>query len=237
MEKVAFLAQTCAEFAQCDKNPEKIAWMACHFSPYGTGLSNLPRMLPEGSMLIVNDRIPICGHDPKRIAKQISEIVSEFSCSAVLLDFQRPGCELTYEVVRSVIQRLSCPVGVSHLYAAGFSCPVFLPPPDLDVPILSHLAPWDGREIWLEAALDMAQFTVTENGCTSLPLPYSPPEGNVLRDEKLCCSYRCDIHDDAAVFTLWRTPEDLGRLLELSAQLGVTRSVGLYQQLKESPLV
>lgn len=231
MEKVAFLALTCAEFAQYDKKSEKIAWMACHFSPYGTGLSNLPRELPEGSMLIVNDRIPICGHDPELIAKQINVLVSEFSCSTVLLDFQRPGNDQTRRVVQSVSETRSCPVGVSHLYAEGLSCPVFLPPPDLDAPISSHLAPWDGREIWLEAALDMAQYTLTEKGCTSLSLPYSPPNGNVLRDENLCCSYRCDIRDDAAVFTLWRTPEDLSDLLTQAKQLGIKHTIGLYQQL------
>lgn len=237
MEKVEFLAQTSAEFAFSEKKPEKIAWMACHFSPYGMGLSNLPQTLPEGSMLILNDRIPICSHDPGLIAAQLSDAVSDFSCCAVLLDFQRPGSDRTRQVVQSIIEAHPCPVGVSHLYAEEFDCPVFLPPPDLDKPLRDHLAPWDGREIWLEAALDMARFTVTEKGCTSLPLPYSPPDGDFFKDEALCCSYRCDIHPDAAVFTLWRTPEDLADLLTQAQALGIPRTIGLYQQLKNGPLV
>lgn len=232
MDKVEFLAQTGAEFAQCDKKPPKIAWMACHFSPYGTGLSNLPTTLPEGSMLIVNDRIPVCGHDPGRIVQQLNAAVSDFSCCAVLLDFQRSDCAENRQVAQAVLDGVSCPVGVSHLYAKNMDCPVFLPPPELDVPLDQHLAPWDGREIWLEAALDIAQLTVTEKGCTSLPLPYSPPDGDFFKDDALCCSYRCDIRPDAAVFTLWRTPEDLENLLTKANTAGIHRTVGLYQQLK-----
>lgn len=236
MEKVEFLAMTGAEFAQCEEKPGKIGWMACHFSPYSTGLSNLPTELPGGSMLIVNDRIPICGHDPGQIAQQLNEMVSAFSCCAVLLDFQRPGIEPTGQLVQMLTKSLSCPVGVSHLYAKELDCPVFLPPPALDTPLECHLAPWNGREIWLEAALDMAQFTVTEKGCTSLLLPYSPPDGDFFRDDGLCCSYRCDIRPDAAVFTLWRTPIDLADLLTQAQTLGIRRTVGLYQQLRKDPL-
>ena len=228
MEKVEFLAQTSAEFAFCREKPQKIAWMACHFSPYGTGLSNLPNALPKGSMLIINDRIPICGHAPEVIARQLRQVAGEMECGCALLDFQREN-EQTYDVIRAVLEGAGCPVGVSEGYARDFDCPVFLSPPPLDVPLESHLAPWEGREIWLEAALDAQQFTVTEKGCTSLPLPYSPPEGEVFRDDTLCCSYRCDIRD-AAIFTLWRTPEDLENLLTQAQALGIRRTVGLYQQ-------
>ena len=231
MEKVEFLAMTCAEFAQCDEKPKKTAWMACHFSPYGTGLSNLPQTLPEGSMLIVNDRIPICAHDPNQIAEELKALVSAFSCETVLLDLQRENIPETDAVVKAVLSVLTCPVGVSDLYAGKYDCPVFLPPPELDVPLSSHLAPWEGREIWLEAALDMAQFTVTEKGCASLSLPYSPPDGNFFRDDGLCCSYCCDIRPDAAIFTLWRTPKDLADLLTQAQALGIHRTIGLYQQL------
>ncbi len=232
MEKVEFLAMTCAEFARCDKKPKKTAWMACHFSPYGMGLSNLPQALPEGSMLIVNDRIPICGHEPNQIAGELETIVSALSCESVLLDLQREYSPETDAVVQAVLSTLTCPVGVSDLYAGKHDCPVFLPPPELDVPLKDHLAPWMGREIWLEAALDMAQFTVTEKGCTSLPLPYTPPEDGFFRDEELCCSYRFDMRDDAAVFTLWRTPENLENLLTKATNAGIHRTIGLYQQLR-----
>lgn len=236
MDLEQFLAMTGAEFAGCEKKPAKIAWMACHFSPYGTGLSNRPATLPPGSMLIVNDRIPICGHDPARIAAELETMVSEMNCSCVLLDFQRPNEPETAAVVQTVLTQIPCPVGVSHLYAAELTCPVFLPPPPLLTPLAEHLAPWDGRELWLEAALDTTLITVTETGSTLIPQPYAPPEQPCHHDDDLHCTYRMTLSPNAATFRLTRTRSDLHDLLTQAAQLHVTRSVGLYQQLKEGPL-
>ena len=47
-----FLAMTAAEIQGTETLPPKTAWMACHFSPYSTGLSNLPKALPPGLSLI-----------------------------------------------------------------------------------------------------------------------------------------------------------------------------------------
>ena len=59
-----FLAMTAAEMRNISVCPPKIAWMACHFSPYGLGLSNMPKDLPSNSLLIVDDYTPPSGHDP-----------------------------------------------------------------------------------------------------------------------------------------------------------------------------
>ena len=83
-----YLALTAAEFQNCSSLPEHAAWMACHYSPYGLGLSNIPKDLPQGSMLILNDRTPPCRHDPELIARQLGEIAERFQCGGVLLDFQ-----------------------------------------------------------------------------------------------------------------------------------------------------
>ena len=53
-----FLAMTAAEMQNSSQLPPKIAWMACHFSPYGLGLSNLPKELPSDSLLMVDDITP-----------------------------------------------------------------------------------------------------------------------------------------------------------------------------------
>ena len=86
-----FLAMTAAEICACPVLPPKIAWMACHFSPYGLGLSNLPKTLPPGSLLMVDDITPPHKHDPALIGKQLHSCVEALQCSAVLLDFQRIG--------------------------------------------------------------------------------------------------------------------------------------------------
>ena len=59
-----YLAMTAAEMAGTAPLPRYMAWMACHFSPYSTGLTNRPAKLRQGSLLILNDRTPIHCHDP-----------------------------------------------------------------------------------------------------------------------------------------------------------------------------
>lgn len=225
-----YLAMTAAEMQENTPLPSKFAYMACHFSSYGTGLSNLPKWLPEGSMLILNDRTPICGHDPELICNQLRECIERLHCSGLLLDFQRPDYEATAILSQNLISALPCPVGLSDAYAASFFCPVFLPPPPLDVPLERHLVPWQGREIWLEAALDGLQLTLTSQGCQAEPIP-SPAFSGGFRDEALHCHYAIQSCADFAKFTLYRTREDLDALLEEATSLGISKAIGLWQEL------
>lgn len=55
------------------------------------------------------------------------------------------------------------------------------------------------------------------------------------RDEKLHCHYQIHTDADSARFTLFHTPEDLDALLTEGEALGVTRAVGLYQELHGIP--
>ena len=117
----------------------------------------------------------------------------------------------------------------------GLTCPVFLPPVPPDVNLADYLAPWQGREIWLELALDGEAITLTPSGAITAPLP---PAAQLLgghRDEKLHCHYQIHTDADSARFTLFRTPEDLDELLIEGEALGVTRAVGLYQELHGIP--
>ena len=231
MEIPLYLAMTAAEFAFCDALPQNCAWMACHFSPYGTGITNLPTNLPKGSLLILDDSTPICGHDPQRIATELAELYVKFHPSGILLDFQRSGYSETVDVAAFIVDKLPRPVCVSDIYAKGLDCPVFLPPPRLTCRLEDHLVPWGGREIWLEASRESLCCTVTENGCcirrqpylTEMPLPFS--------DSSLHCHYRIEEIDGAARFYLQRTAGDLSSLLEEAAASGVTTAVGLWQEL------
>lgn len=223
-----YLAQTATEMAG---NPisEQLAYMACHFSPGGKGLSNLPQTLPPGAMLILDDSTPMDGHDPDLILKQLSAEIEHHCCESVLLDFQQPGIDDQYSLARKLIDALPCPVGVSELYAREHSCPVFLPPVPPDTPISDYLEPWKDREIWLEIASDGIILTLTEAGCSSKPLWDFPEEG--LTDEKLHCHYSIGITDDTAIFRLWRTMADSDALLREAESLGVTKAIGLWQEL------
>lgn len=226
-----FLALTAAEFQSCPALPKQLGWMACHFSPYGTGLSNLPAFLPEGSMLILNDRIPLCRHDPERITGQLRRTVEALGCSGVLLDFQRGGSAKTGELCAQLSASLPCPVVVSDLYARELDCPVFLPPCPHHVPLADHLLPWKQRRIWLDLARNAETITLTKAGSQihSLPLGESPDGGHA--DRLLRCHYTIETGVESVRFTLWRTEEDLDALAAEAEILGVETLVGLYCEL------
>ena len=224
-----YLAQTWGEFSACSIAPQPMAWMACHFSSYGSGLSNLPPALPPGSMVILNDRIPIHGHDPARITDQLHTLIERTQAVCVLLDLQRPDEPEASGIAAALVASLPCPVGVAESYAAPLNCPVFLSPPPPHALPEAWLAPWQGREIWLDAACTGSLIRVTEAGSLFLP----PEEENdfPFEDQQLLCHYRTQIKDKEIRFHLRRTEADLKKLLQKAETLGVTRSVGLYQEL------
>ena len=223
-----YLAQTAAEMAG---NPHSghLAWMACHFSSGGKGLSNLPEMLPACAMLILDDSTPLDGHDPALIAEQLSEVIAGQRCESLLLDFQRAQIPGQQELAELLIASLPCPVGVSDIYARALSCPVFLSPVPPDQRLSDHLTPWQGREIWLEAALDGLMLTLTEAGCSAEALYDFPEDG--LEENTLHCHYTVGTTAGSAIFRLWRTRADLENLLKEAEALGITKAIGLWQEL------
>ena len=226
-----YLALTAAEISHIATLPKLCAYMACHFSPYTEGISNVPEKLPSGSTLILNDRIPCDHHSADLVAGQLAATVRRLDCQSVLLDFERPPEEASLAMVRTILQALPCPVGVTESFAQDFSCPVFLSPPPLHMPLAAHLAPWQGREIWLEAALCQEQITVTKSGSNFCPIfPIQHLDGGFY-DPKLHCNYHTAVADDCLIFTLFDTPDTLRDKLELAARLSVTRAVGLHQEL------
>ena len=227
---VTYLALTAGEL-QGNAFEGKLAYMACHFSLYTTGLSNIPQALPPGSMLILNDQIPISGHDPHRIATQLRQAIEGFSCDSLLLDFQRPGNAETAQLCRLLSTEISCPLGISHHYARDLESAVFLPPPPLDMPLPEYIVPWSGRRLWLEAALEAAEFTLTSDGCTVTPIPYERAQDQAFIEEMLHCRYHCQVEPDSIRFHLYRTADQLKVLLEEADHLGIEKSIGLYQQL------
>ena len=228
---VPFLAMTKAEFRSNPPISSPIAWMACHFSPYGTGLSNLPEKLPPGSLLILNDRTPWWHHDPRQILYQLQQQLEALSCRGLLLDFQRPDVPEAAELASLLAKELPCPVGVSEAYAPGLNCPVFLSPVPLTRALKDHIAPWEGREIWLEAALECEEWRITEEGSTVTPLPCCVDKDDFFLEEHLHCHYRTDMEENQVRFILKRTREDMDDLLAEAAAWGVTTAVGLWQEL------
>ena len=230
MEIMQYLAMTGAEYRGDLTLDFPMAWMACHFSPYSIGLSNLPDFLPNGSMLIVNDLTPIHSHDANTILQQLSQAVHDLQIAKILLDFQRPYNEQLHHLAEVLCKELPCPVAVSEIYAEDIDCPVFLSAPPLICDLKTHLNPWAGREIWLEAATEGACYTVTEDGCnaTGCKLPEEPLP---FTDDRLHVRYSVATSTDYACFIVSRGKPEVKNLLSEAASLGVSTSVGLLQQL------
>lgn len=232
MEFSQYLAMTAAEMDSATRLPEKVAWMACHFSPYSSGLCNLPGALPEGSLLILNDRTPMGGHDIDRVHRELQSILLQFHCAGLLIDFQNPPEVETQSLVTFLSGNLPCPVAVPPAYAVGDAA-LFLPPVPTDVPLETYLKKWEGRTIWLESALEGQTISLTPEGasCASNRHPCSAP---AHADQTLHCHYRIQQQQNAIRFYTWRTGEDLAALMGEAKEWGVELTVGLFQELGES---
>ena len=208
--------------------PPCLAYLGCCFSE--SGLAGLPQSLPPGALLILDDRIPPGDRPIPEIGEMLGNVLTRSSCRGLLLDFERPGIAPQKALAAFLARHLPCPVAAPPEYAPE-NGPLFLPPVPVDCTVEDHLAPWQGREIWLELALDGETITLTPSGAITAPLP---PAAQLLgghRDEKLHCHYQIHTDADSARFTLFHTPEDLDALLTEGEALGVTRAVGLYQEL------
>lgn len=120
-----YLAMTGAEMASAAALPKKTAWMACHFSPYSTGLCNFPAALPTESLLILNDRTPICGHDPERVCRELKETISKLNCVGLLVDFLNPPNRESLALTSYLAANLPVSLGLPPEYAAA-GCAVFV---------------------------------------------------------------------------------------------------------------
>lgn len=224
-----YLAMTAFELQHCQQIPKYCSWMACHFSAYSSGLTNIPASLPENALLMVNDRIPPMGHSEKMILHQLQDAVEKLHVYGVLLDFQLPYREDLAHLGNALLSTLPCPVGITPQYANAWNGPVFLPPIPPYCAAADHLASWNGREIWLESDNCCFDLTVSETGCRILPAN-EQAEHLMFSNTELFCHYKISLADHSATFTLGRTGEDAALLMEAAEKLGVTLAVGLYQQ-------
>lgn len=224
-----FLAQSGLEMAK--SLPERFAYMALHFSAYSKGLSNAPAQLPQGSILLLDDSMEPADHDPQVVTDQLRELVNRFSPKAVLLDFQRTKTKELENMATCILQALSCPVGVTEVYARDLGCPVFLLPPPVNKALEDYIDPWKNQGVYLEIAPDCLAFTVTEKDSTPAQIPIV--QNLPLEDHRLHCHYNVDVFSDRAVFTICRYKEDLAQLVQEAEQLGVLACVGLYGELED----
>ncbi|MBE6958653.1 MAG: hypothetical protein E7447_05840 [Ruminococcaceae bacterium] len=229
MEIPLYLAMTAAEYSGCTELPAHMGWMACHFSPSGPGLSNMPPYLPTGSVLLVDDSNPFCDHQARIIARQLAEAVEKWHLCSVVLDFQRPVDPDVKKMAEHLHSALPCPVVVTPDYAPSAS-PILLPPCPPNRRLQDHIAPFKGRDIWLELALEGMSIHISRAGSHAEPLPYTSAAEFPHWDERLHCHYRIIRATDSVTFHLQRSREDLQKLLANADGLGITHAIGLWQE-------
>ena len=224
---------TAQEFTCCGNPPEAPAWMACQFSPYHRGITNIPDHFPGNCPLILNDMTPFSSHDPSVIRNQLFAEAERLRSSGILLDLLRQPIPETRDLCRLLCREPPCPVIVPEAYwEKEMNAPVFLPAVPLLKPLDTYLAPWKDEAIWLECACDEQTVTVTEKGaalCTETPDPELPAHYHT----KLHCTYHISVSRDRAVFHLNRSWDELEDLLKEAEKLGVQAAVGLYQQFRQ----
>lgn len=175
---------------------------------------------PPGILPVITDHFPLDGQVLDRICQ---------GREAVVLDFEQPPTSER----RAMLRGLPCPCAAPPGYCDDG--PVFLPPAPLRTPLEVYLAPFQGREIWLEAALQQQTITVTARGTTITPPSPSRGLTGGFYEKHLRCRFTQDFSRDRAVFTLFDTPETLREKLAHAAALGVTRAIGLYGELGGKP--
>lgn len=231
MDFTCYLAMTEAEFSCAEVLPAHPAWMACHYACYGVGLSGLPEQLPEGSLLIVNDRTPPAGHDPQIISQQLKQLIQKHGLRQVLLDLQREGLDENRDLAKILVRELDIPVAVSEKYASSLECPVFLDCPPPYGMLKACVKKWPGRELWLELAPEAGIAQVTAEGFLYKSTQQEVSTEFPFYDPDLCSKYRTQIYDDRLLVTMHRDQEAVKELCLQAQAMGIHTFVGLYQQL------
>lgn len=226
MKTIFYLAMTAGELSECPQLPQKPAYMACHFSPYGPGLAELPRGIPQENMMILNDRIPYRRHDSDLIARQLAAI----PCECLLLDLQKTPEPEARDLIENILSRVTVPTAVPARYAPGLSCGVFLDAVDADQDPFAAAKDWPGRDIWMDLTPGIVNYRVQKEGSSRTRLIRSTPICPSHKDESLFCRYTLELSDVEASFTLWRDAGDAAEILRQGQKLGVSRGVGLYQE-------
>lgn len=217
-----YLALTEAEFRLPTRKPARLAWMGIRFTENGT-LVGFPEVFPAGGILTVNDSSPLPEKCPPEAIKILQQWVEQFRPSAVLMDMQRSGA--APEVLKALASSLPCPVAVSAPYAHVLSGPVLLPPVPLYRDPEKFLAPWAGREIWLEISPLGQVVRLTKTGRDIRFAPVSPVQKEFPGP---CSRYTIRKGPDFIEFRFRRTSEGTAALFATAEKHGVTRLFGLY---------
>ena len=222
------LALTPREMGLVRPLPPAPAWMSCHFAE--EGLRDLPAALPPHSLLILDDSTPLGSSTPAEICNILKTAHSRVPFDGLLLDFQRDYEKKYADLAGFLSENLPCPVAVSEAYGDSVKGPVLLSMPAPHQALPELIRPWRSRELWLELGMGPETAVVTETGTVFSPFTGKLPDCP-LHHKGLHCHYSIVTGENQICFTLVRTREDLQDLEAQAEALGITRTLGLYQEL------
>lgn len=230
-----YLAMTAAEFSNCTLLPALPAWMAVHFSPSGSGLSNCPASLPPGSLLILDDQLPWNGHSDAEILPRIVEILENTQACGLLLDFEREPMGQTLSLAERLARRCmdgGWMVGMPPAYLGQSEAAVFLPPLPCYEAHPEIPGQWEGRPIWLEASPTVFTGAITKAGVQLAPMD-GPVQADVsFFSPSLQCRYTAVPEEDGIRLTLFDTPETILEKLEGWQAQGVSLAIGGWRDFR-----
>lgn len=239
MSIALYLAMTATDFSHCPLLPEPVAWMALHFSAGGRGLSNCPAALPPGSLLILDDQIPWAGHSGDMVCRTVEALLLNTGSMGLLLDFERPARPETRSLAAALAaccRDLGRAIAMPPDYLEGGEAAVFLPAPPCYADPAKVMAPWQGREVWLEAALTGYQAEIRAGGVEIQP---RQPEAlaelaageQIFLAPRRLFQYVSRGSSRGVTVDLFDTPESLRARLPAWEALGVSLAVGPWRRL------
>lgn len=220
-----FLAMTATEFSFSQKKPEHLAWMSVHFSQSGRGLSNLPPMLPSGSIIILDDQTPWDNHDLEQVCQRMTGLLLRDRAYGLLLDFEREPCPETQSLARALSQccrEIGCGIAMPQSYLTeNGSC--FCPP--LPCTTTWSAASFPQGPVWLDVTPTAAVATIGSDRVAVTPADLWECNAHAktcatFRDPSLGCFYYSRQAGTEIKVSLFDTPETVyGKLQNLSPQI------------------
>ena len=215
-----YLAMTPEEIQSVHKIPQNVAyWHSLDF----------PAQPSRDSLLVFTDEEEFRPSNAGIIAEDLVASAKSLHCRGILLDFQHENRHENSALVTELEAR-RYPFAASALYAENRNCAVFLPPVPLTATLADYIRPWQGREIWLELAMDGLRIAVTAQDSQEYYLSHASSLNKAHIDWKMHCHYSIETREDTAVFTLWRTKQDIEAMISEVSALPVRLAVGLWQE-------
>lgn len=231
-----FLAISAREFPLFSELPPNIAWMSAHFSSSGSGLSNLPQNLPEGSLLILDDQTPWEGHSTEMVCREVVESLLKSKASGLLLDFERPVTPETALLTTALSQccrEIGVMLGAPESYAAEEDTAIFISPLPCQTP--PELLYQKNRKLWLDVSAGAYLLHIAALGATGQAADQrSFPDGSYPEfiDPVLHCSYRSRPNAGGIDILLSHSRESIDTLLTALDEQVVQLAIGLYREFR-----